>query len=144
VFFKDLSFLNSFHLFWLQKFSLQRLPARTDSEVVDFELSSRLWIHRFSPDNNVFLQGPVTNLLLKNSIILIQIGGEVLLWEAPGGLRNWGITVGRVEGTKTGRVPMVSKSILWINSLKRNELKLTKYSNTNNHLRNTEIKSFNT
>ena len=51
LFFKDLSFLNSFCLLWLQKFSLQRLPARTDSEVVDFELSSRFWIHRFSLGN---------------------------------------------------------------------------------------------
>ena len=110
----------------LQKFSLQRLLARTDSEVVDFELSSRLWIHRFSLDNNVFLQGPVTNLLLRNSVILIQVGGEGLLWDAPGGLRNWGITVVRVDGTKTGRVPMVSKSIFWINRFETKWVKINK------------------
>lgn len=40
--------------------------------------------------------------------------------------------------------PWPTKASSELTDLRRNELKLTKDSNINNHLRNTEIKSFNT
>ena len=75
-FFKDLSFLNSFSDY---KNSVFRdcLPELT-LRLLIFSCLADI-VHRFSLDNNIFLQGPVTNLLLRNGNLLIKVGGEGVL-----------------------------------------------------------------
>lgn len=53
----------------------------------------------------------VTDLLVRNGDFLVKVGGEGLLRVASG-MWEGGVAVGRVDGTKAGRVSMVPRSTI--------------------------------
>lgn len=62
-------------------------------------------------ESPAFTKAKTRVVLLRDGNLLINVGGEGLL-RVSGGLWKAGATVGRVDGTKTGRVPTVFRSII--------------------------------